>query len=264
MGKWYSRKGRGAAARADICSRRSLVVRHEIEAAITAGVDAVEGLIVQGESKRQADARIAVVAVVAPIVGARHDSAAYLAYHVTVQPPGRPQEVMRRTDGPSPSEELVPSSRCPRARGINWIARKRRKRKNAPQPKTHQMLVLVRLFILINWDFRNCTAVFRKNAEPRRNRNAFMGCQTYPASSLQYRPVPLRPALPHILLRKLPGKVLEKFRIFLERPNYAGTRILGEREAACSCRLADNTFASEPQITHRQLGVELVNCQLSG
>jgi hypothetical protein len=45
-----------------------------------------------------------------------------------------------------------------------------------------------------------------------------------------------------ILLRKLPGKVLEKFQIFSERPNYAGSQFWGA-QAAWSCRLADNTFA---------------------
>ncbi len=44
---------------------RHLVVRHEIEAAIRAGPDAGEGLIGQGESKRQVDERLAAVAVVA-------------------------------------------------------------------------------------------------------------------------------------------------------------------------------------------------------
>ena len=48
----------------------------------------------------------------------------------------------------SPSKDLLLASRCPNARGITWITRNRRTRKNASQRRRVRMIVVVGLFIL--------------------------------------------------------------------------------------------------------------------
>jgi hypothetical protein len=84
----------------------------------------------------------------------------------------------------------------------------------------------------------------------------FREYQKYPASA---------PRLLNILLRKLPGKVLENFQISSETTaDYARFRLWGA--PACSRRqLADNTFrVASTKSRTGCLGVVVVNCQLSG
>jgi hypothetical protein len=87
------------------------------------------------------------------------------------------------------------------------------------------MLVVVRLFILTNGIIRKRTAVFRRKcgAAPKQKCVHGMSNVSSVGSPVSAR-VRFGPCLLQILLRKLPSKVLEKFQIFLERPNEAGSQ----------------------------------------
>jgi hypothetical protein len=74
--------------------------------------------------------------------------------------------------------------------------------------------------------------------------------------NMQRRVSSIGPGFHNILLRKLPGEVLEKFQIFSERiAGYTTLQLWGRRLTACSCRqLADNTHQLSGGVPVRQDG----------